>query len=431
MGCLTNGYGSLAYGISCSAIGDGSFAGGASVKAYNMAEFSVGKYNASTESELPEEITLFSIGNGEGEGSRHNAFEVKENGEIYIVDTSEYANNNYAELPMMSLQDALKKALSNTGGSTGGSGLQIGTVTGTAFDGGLGSSLTTDFNNFKNSTNQFLEGISNRFTLIDNRLDGISNSVPSIGESESDAFAGNRGVALEEWKQKISSIIVKYPTASTADESNVYLTGYQQTFGSTPERTNAEKYITLPYVTKEKAGIITAAMYERFNAAAFRAVEFPEYSIHDYTPSLNFDEKLILYPDTKQFEITEHEDGIGIALKTSYNRSSDNSSFTITPDYKIQERTNSSSTGTININLLETDWGDDTIGKEVEIYISSPNAGPGTTGVLNISAFKSVFLTNSDANSNGFSFSQNAILKIKITRLNLGFVVEVNSITKK
>lgn len=54
----------------------------------NFAEASFGKYNLSHESDDPSIATLFSIGNG-SEEERKNAFEVKEDGEIYIGKRTE------------------------------------------------------------------------------------------------------------------------------------------------------------------------------------------------------------------------------------------------------------------------------------------------------------------------------------------------------
>ena len=52
--------------------------------------------------------TLFSIGNGNYFGSnRHNAFEIRQNGDIYIADTNDTSTSNYYEKPMIKLQDAL------------------------------------------------------------------------------------------------------------------------------------------------------------------------------------------------------------------------------------------------------------------------------------------------------------------------------------
>lgn len=52
--------------------------------------------------------TLFSIGNGNYFGSdRHNAFEIRQNGDIYIADTNDTSTTNYYQKPMIKLQDTI------------------------------------------------------------------------------------------------------------------------------------------------------------------------------------------------------------------------------------------------------------------------------------------------------------------------------------
>ena len=63
--------------------------------------------------------TLFSVGNGTANNARHNAFEIRQNGDIYIADTNDISTTNYYEKPMIKLQDAL-------GGGGGGSSYTAG-----------------------------------------------------------------------------------------------------------------------------------------------------------------------------------------------------------------------------------------------------------------------------------------------------------------
>lgn len=54
--------------------------------------------------------TLFSVGNGYVKypiDGHHNAFEIRQNGDIYIADTNDTTYQNYYEKPMIKLQDAL------------------------------------------------------------------------------------------------------------------------------------------------------------------------------------------------------------------------------------------------------------------------------------------------------------------------------------
>lgn len=63
--------------------------------------------------------TLFTIGNGYDWSKTHNALEVRQNGDVYIVDTNDTSTTNYYEKPMIKLQDAL-------GGGGGGSSYTAG-----------------------------------------------------------------------------------------------------------------------------------------------------------------------------------------------------------------------------------------------------------------------------------------------------------------
>ena len=86
-----------------------SIAGGICNSTYNTSEFAAGEYNKSTESAYAYLATRFSIGNGKfDEGItniRHNAFEVKQNGDIYIPDTSTGVADYKA--PMIHLQQKI------------------------------------------------------------------------------------------------------------------------------------------------------------------------------------------------------------------------------------------------------------------------------------------------------------------------------------
>lgn len=101
-GFLTEATGdnSHAEGNYTQALGENSHTEGTETIANNDSEHACGKYNISSED------TLFSIGNGEHGDARHNAFEVKENGEIYIPNTLA----NGATKPMIKLQDNLFKS---------------------------------------------------------------------------------------------------------------------------------------------------------------------------------------------------------------------------------------------------------------------------------------------------------------------------------
>ena len=50
-------------------------------------EFALGKYNASNTGSTDADKTFFSIGNGTSDNARHNAFEIRQNGDIYITSS--------------------------------------------------------------------------------------------------------------------------------------------------------------------------------------------------------------------------------------------------------------------------------------------------------------------------------------------------------
>lgn len=61
-----------------------SFAHGRYINANNESEHSIGKFNVSNTGSTDANKTLFSVGNGTSASKRHNAFEIKQNGDIYL-----------------------------------------------------------------------------------------------------------------------------------------------------------------------------------------------------------------------------------------------------------------------------------------------------------------------------------------------------------
>lgn len=59
---------------------------GHGLKLYNTCEFSSGEYNNSVIGATTSGQTLFSVGNGASSSARHNAFEIRKNGDIYVND---------------------------------------------------------------------------------------------------------------------------------------------------------------------------------------------------------------------------------------------------------------------------------------------------------------------------------------------------------
>lgn len=89
------------------------FIGGYSNKTTNDTEALFGTYALSNGSRTGDfygdsGCTMFAVGNGEWRSqTRHNAFEIRQNGDIYIADTNDTSTTNYYQKPMIKLQDAL------------------------------------------------------------------------------------------------------------------------------------------------------------------------------------------------------------------------------------------------------------------------------------------------------------------------------------
>lgn len=93
-----NGDGSAVIGWNSKSVGDSSFAFGTNVTATTSNSFAIGyftitnndyehtsgKYNVSNTGSTTADKTLFSVGNGTADNARHNAFEIRQNGDIYL-----------------------------------------------------------------------------------------------------------------------------------------------------------------------------------------------------------------------------------------------------------------------------------------------------------------------------------------------------------
>lgn len=83
---LAKGDNSFAAGRNSFALGNYSFSLGNNCYSENDNEFSLGIYNVSTKSSDPAVATAFSIGNGTSRENRHNLLEIKQNGDIYLIN---------------------------------------------------------------------------------------------------------------------------------------------------------------------------------------------------------------------------------------------------------------------------------------------------------------------------------------------------------
>jgi hypothetical protein len=86
---LANGYRSFAGGVGSRARAETTFAYGTYVDSLQFNETAFGSYNVSNKANTTwgdSGNTLFSVGNGTASNSRHNAFEIRQNGDIYCSD---------------------------------------------------------------------------------------------------------------------------------------------------------------------------------------------------------------------------------------------------------------------------------------------------------------------------------------------------------
>ena len=110
MNARAKGVASHAEGSETYANGIASHAEGNGTITNNASEHASGQYNNSVSASTTfgdSGNTLFSVGNGTDNNSKHNAFEIRQNGDIYIADTNDTSTTNYYEKPMIKLQDAL------------------------------------------------------------------------------------------------------------------------------------------------------------------------------------------------------------------------------------------------------------------------------------------------------------------------------------
>lgn len=100
IGSKSKGIYSNVFGYNCETSSNYSFIAGGYLT--NTLEYGVrfGKFNNNGSN-------IFEVGNGYDPSKKHNAFEIRENGDIYIADTNDTSTTNYYEKPMIKLQDAI------------------------------------------------------------------------------------------------------------------------------------------------------------------------------------------------------------------------------------------------------------------------------------------------------------------------------------
>ena len=96
---------SIAIGGSATTNANNSVAIGANSVANAEYSFNCGKYNASNTGSTDADNTLFSVGNGTDDNARHNAFEIRQNGDVYLsyngndVKLQDLIADIYSKLP--------------------------------------------------------------------------------------------------------------------------------------------------------------------------------------------------------------------------------------------------------------------------------------------------------------------------------------------
>ena len=122
-GCKANYNQSVMFGIQNVSTKPRQYSFGTNVKPQNELEFGFGKYNNSSSASTTfghSGNTLFSVGNGYDFSSTHNwhnAFEVRQNGDIYVPNTDDSSVTGdyaYSLYPMVRLQDTITATAANT-----------------------------------------------------------------------------------------------------------------------------------------------------------------------------------------------------------------------------------------------------------------------------------------------------------------------------
>ena len=104
---------SHAEGYATSAITHGSHAEGLYTFTSNDYEHASGQYNVSNTGSTNADKTLFSVGNGTADNARHNAFEIRQNGDMYLNNgTSDIKLQDYLQIKVVKLTQSAYDALS-------------------------------------------------------------------------------------------------------------------------------------------------------------------------------------------------------------------------------------------------------------------------------------------------------------------------------
>jgi len=185
-------------------------------------------------------VTLFSIGNGAGQNARHNAIEIKQNGDLYIADTNNTTYTDFYTKPMVKLQDVLdgKQDTLSAGTNITISGNVISAEGGgKAVSGGTNISITTgETADTINCTLPITISTSNPTSVII----GNDNNKPFIGANYSFAEGVKGGIgdiSHNSHKEGYYSTIGNYAMAS-------HVEGYYCSVGFNSKYSHSEGYYT-------------------------------------------------------------------------------------------------------------------------------------------------------------------------------------------
>ena len=169
------GNGSHAEGINTQALGQGSHAEGEATtassqfshaeghytKAFNAYEHASGEYNISNTGSTKADKTLFSVGNGISNNTRHNAFEIRQNGDIYLTKDGQDVK----------LQDQL------------GGGISSGEVQTMIDENISGKTDVSAFTAYTASTDSRIgedeEVTAAALNVLDDKIDAVSGAIPT------------------------------------------------------------------------------------------------------------------------------------------------------------------------------------------------------------------------------------------------------------
>ena len=205
--------------------GMSSFGAGYIVSTNNVDEAAFGYYNETNGNEKSfthsSSNTLFSVGNGNSQNNRgsikkHNAFEIRQNGDIYIADTNDTTYTHAWEKPMIKLQDALDKA--------GSSGITSGQVQ-TMIDKSIsGKTNQSDFTEHTANTTVHVTSAEKNAWNAKSDFSGNYNDLtnkPTIPNytAGSGITISNNVISAKIW----SGTLAQYNALSTKNADTIYL----------------------------------------------------------------------------------------------------------------------------------------------------------------------------------------------------------------